>query len=443
MNLGMEDETLEFKKSTGELKEALISICAMLNKHGRGTLYFGVYPNGEVNGQGVTESTLRDISRKIYESITPTITPIIRRVMFNDKAVIEVEFNGEEKPYSCNGIFYIRSADEDRKIPYNDLRKLFEYNNESSWDKKLTNYTFKDIKLDSFDKFYRKATKCGRLKDIGNNPEMVLKRLGLIKDNYLTNACYYLFSSLNPIVLKMAVFATDERYTFLDIRRIKGNIIDLMDEAEDYIKEKIMWKAEIIDMSRVETPEIPLKSLREIICNSFAHARYNTATEHCIEIYPSKISIYNPGTFPIGYTPEDFVKEDLHSVIRNPLILDTLYLSEDVEAFGSGFKNVYAECKKNHVGIDYIMGSLGFSFIFLRHNYFRRNKLNSREEVLKEEEKIILSFLKNQPKSSIGVLSNKMEKSSRTIQRMLNKLKEMGYIRRVGNTRGYWEVTNN
>ncbi len=33
LNLGIEHETLEFKKSTGELKEAMYSICAILNKH--------------------------------------------------------------------------------------------------------------------------------------------------------------------------------------------------------------------------------------------------------------------------------------------------------------------------------------------------------------------------------------------------------------------------
>ena len=32
LNLGIETEVLEFKKSTGELKEAMHSICAILNK---------------------------------------------------------------------------------------------------------------------------------------------------------------------------------------------------------------------------------------------------------------------------------------------------------------------------------------------------------------------------------------------------------------------------
>ena len=43
-------ETVEFKKSTSEMKEGMASIAAMLNKHGRGTLYFGVRNDGEVVG---------------------------------------------------------------------------------------------------------------------------------------------------------------------------------------------------------------------------------------------------------------------------------------------------------------------------------------------------------------------------------------------------------
>ena len=34
MNLGKETETLEFKKTTGEMKEAMISISPILNKYG-------------------------------------------------------------------------------------------------------------------------------------------------------------------------------------------------------------------------------------------------------------------------------------------------------------------------------------------------------------------------------------------------------------------------
>ena len=41
-NIGEETERIEFKKSTGEMKDAIISIAAILNKHGAGELFFGV-----------------------------------------------------------------------------------------------------------------------------------------------------------------------------------------------------------------------------------------------------------------------------------------------------------------------------------------------------------------------------------------------------------------
>ena len=63
MNIGKESERVEFKKSTGELKEGIISLSSMLNKHGACDLFFGVKNNGDVIGQEIGESTLRDISQ--------------------------------------------------------------------------------------------------------------------------------------------------------------------------------------------------------------------------------------------------------------------------------------------------------------------------------------------------------------------------------------------
>lgn len=65
MGLGIETEILEFKKSTGELKEAMHSISAILNKHQYGELYFGVKADGTVVGQTVTEESLREVSQKL------------------------------------------------------------------------------------------------------------------------------------------------------------------------------------------------------------------------------------------------------------------------------------------------------------------------------------------------------------------------------------------
>ena len=57
MNIGKENETIEFKKSTSEIKAGLDSISAILNKHGKGVLYFGVKDNGEICGQQIGKET--------------------------------------------------------------------------------------------------------------------------------------------------------------------------------------------------------------------------------------------------------------------------------------------------------------------------------------------------------------------------------------------------
>lgn len=55
VNIGPETEQIEYKKTIGEIKEAMISIAAILNKHQQGELYFGVKNDGTVVGQEIKD----------------------------------------------------------------------------------------------------------------------------------------------------------------------------------------------------------------------------------------------------------------------------------------------------------------------------------------------------------------------------------------------------
>ncbi|MFH1440136.1 MAG: ATP-binding protein [Candidatus Woesearchaeota archaeon] len=87
------------QKSTSELKEGIISIVSILNKHQKGELYFGVKNNGEIVGQTVTEKTIRDISKSISDNIEPKIFPKIKEVVLEGKKCVHIEFLGENVPY--------------------------------------------------------------------------------------------------------------------------------------------------------------------------------------------------------------------------------------------------------------------------------------------------------------------------------------------------------
>lgn len=116
-----ESEKLELKRSTAELKEAVRSIVAILNKHQKGEIYFGINNDGNVNGQDVTENTIREISQAIASMIDPIIYPTIEKVMIKGKVCIKVSFFGMDTPYLCSGQAYIRVGG--RKYGYWEIMK--------------------------------------------------------------------------------------------------------------------------------------------------------------------------------------------------------------------------------------------------------------------------------------------------------------------------------
>ena len=446
INFGHETEELEFKRSTGEVHDAMKDVVAILNKHEKGILYFGVAPNGDVKGLQVAESTLRDVSRVVFESIKPQIYPQIQKITIDGCDIIEVKFSGKNKPYSAYGKYYIRVADESRELTPAELKEMMlssEYS--ERWEQFETEYTIKDVDEAALKDFYNRATACGRLPDEGFDAEKLLNKLCLLKNGKLNNAGYVLFGNNGPVTLKMAVFASEEKLTFLDINRAEDSIFRLVDTALTYIKKNIRWRAEIGSVTREEIPEIPLKALREIVINSFAHAQYGTTTQHEIDIHPGKVVIYNPGEFPPEFSPEDFATKNLSSIIRNELIAKVLYLCHDIESFGSGFKRVYTLCNQNGVECSYEKTPIGFSFVFLRNDPNAKINVPKNDKnvpiVLSKTEKAVYELLKVQPNLTREELSIEISKTVKTVQRALDGLKMKGLIARVGNTRtGYWRI---
>src|SRR3989344_3244209 len=172
-----ESETRELKKSTSELKEAVISIASILNKHQKGELYFGVKPNGEVIGQGVTEKTIRDISKTISDHIEPKIFPKINEVVLDGKKCVHIEFIGNNVPYYAYGRAYIRVADEDRQLSAQEIERIILDKNKDTmaWDKEICKEAkLSDINTEKLKLFLKKT---GKTFDTVENS---LKKLNLL-----------------------------------------------------------------------------------------------------------------------------------------------------------------------------------------------------------------------------------------------------------------------
>lgn len=272
--MGEENEKVEFKTSTAELQSALDSIVAILNKHQKGTLYFGVKNDGTPVGQVIGKNTLRDVSRTITDHIEPKIFPIVEKVIINGKECIKVEFEGNDIPYFANGRAFIRVSDEDKKITQKELKKMIlqtERKN-NKWEELPSNITIDDIDEETLKKFIEKGNKKGRINYEYTNKEDILRRLNLIDNNgKIKNAGNILFGKNPNVELQGAIFATEEKTTFLDMQDYNGNIFKLIDIGEQYISKNIRWSANFNtgSFAREDVPEIPMTAIREALCNAF------------------------------------------------------------------------------------------------------------------------------------------------------------------------------
>ena len=367
----LENEVIEFKKTTGELKEGIISIVSILNKHQSGKLYFGIKDNGEIIGQDVSSKTIREVSKAISENIEPKIYPAVNKIKLDDKECILVEFEGDDIPYLAFGRAYMRVGDEDRQLSMKEIRKIIlkDENEIGKWERKVSDYTIDNIDEELLKDFIEKGRKAKRINFPYTNKEEILRKLSLVnKNNELLNAGYILFAKEAKLEMQMAIFATETKLTFLDIDQVFGNIFELIEVGESYIRKNIKWPVNFKSGSveRVEIPEIPLEAIREAIINSLIHRDFKNPKSNEVAIYKDRVEIFNPGEFPEGYKPEDFIDGKEGSMPRNPLIANTLYLSKDIEKWGSGFRRITETCLKANVKVKFEIRKNGFMVIFYR-----------------------------------------------------------------------------
>lgn len=441
--LTRETEELEFKKTLSELKEGLISLSSMLNKSGHGIVYFGVKNDGSISGLQIGKDSTSDVSKEIKNYIRPIITPSISLENYDGKTIIKVEAYGEDKPYNAYGRYYVRSDDEDLQMTNTQLEDFFinksiDY---SKWENELTEYGEEVIDEDLLIKYINKGNDVGRISFIYKDASDTLKKLGLMKNDKLNNAGIYLFSNLKPLTLKMAVYPTDERISFIDNVIFKGNIFECIDEAYKYIAKNIKWKAEIVGMERKETPEIPIEAIREIIVNSFAHMKVNNSSFNEIYITPTKVHIYNPGFIVNDKSPIDFAEGKNGPIARNPLINTVLYLNKTIESFGTGFGRVFKLCDRVDIKYSYGNNSFGFVFEFLRKQNVSINDSLNVSIKLTETEKLVYKCIEEIYRVNKRDIAKTINKTEMTVQRAIKHLIELNLIKRVGsNKTGYWEI---
>lgn len=107
------------------------------------------------------------------------------------------------------------------------------------------------------------------------------------------------------------------------------------------------WK-EGIEVSfgifRKFVPNYGERTLRELLTNAIVHRPYTTAGDIFIKLYPDRLEIHNPGTFPLGVTPRNILRTTQR---RNEQLCKVAYDLGLMEREGSGYDNVYEDLLSN------------------------------------------------------------------------------------------------
>ncbi|MCQ1535567.1 winged helix-turn-helix transcriptional regulator [Methanosarcina sp. KYL-1] len=446
-----ESETLELKKSTAQLKPAVISIVAMLNKHQEGKLYFGVKDDGTIVGQEIGNDTLRAISQAISAHIEPRIYPAIKQVTLQGKTCIELEFRGNEVPYFAYGKAYIRTSDEDMPLSVKELENLILRKNKDQlkWDRSIC----KEAVLGDIDeqkvRFF--------LKEAGrefSGLENSLKKLKLIDAGKLTNAAVILFGKkpedfFPNARLRCAVFATNDTSYIIDMQDYTGDLFYLIGEAEKYILRNIHIGMRLEGLKRIDVPEIAKEAIREAIINAFCHRDYYEYDSVNVAIFKNRVEIRNKGLLYGGLTIEQ-IKTEMVSERRNELIAEIFHEIHWIEKWGRGISLILS------MEQDADFKEIGTQFIVtFKRKYFEESeekveekkvegwseRWSERWSEINESQRKILILVQNNPAIAKTELADKLGINPSAVQKNLNTLKKKGFLKRVGPARGgHWQI---
>ena len=442
-----ESETIEFKKSTAEVKAAVVSMVAMLNKHGRGEVYFGIDDNGKILGQIIGRTTIKDVTQAVVDNTEPKVYPKVEMRQVGGKDCIVVEAHGSNSPYFAYGRAYLRVGESDKAMSPQEIEIRILNRKKLLWEKEISERTLADVNEEVVREFMRKAKTAKRIDFDFVDVKSTLNKLHLLHKNQLPHAAEVLFCDENSMEVQAAIFAGTDKLTFLDIKSFKGNLFSLRQQAEVYVSGNIKWRAEIKSGPRKEIPEIPTEAIREAVGNSLCHRDYTNPKGNEVAIFKDRVVIYNPGFFPDGINPEDFFTGDEKSILRNPLIAETMYKCKDIERWGSGIKRIHDECVAAGVRVEFKRLKTGFEVVFYRPKWEEGEGLEKGREKGRVKSRVkgrvkVLGLIKENSAITIPEIAQILGLSLKGIEKIIRILKQEGRLHRIGPDKGgHWEIT--
>ena len=385
-----EGPALEFKRSTGELKEGMQTLCAFLNGAG-GKVLFGIRPDGRVVGQEVSDQTLRSIAQAA-DRFEPPAHVAIDRVsvgLGRDAVVVSVDSGRDLRPFIYEGHAYERVSSTTRLMPQLKYERLLIERGHAKhrWE----NLPAKGLALNDLDR--REILRTRELaiqqnrispdtsRDIGE----ILDRLGLRINGVLTQAAMVLYGKrflpdYPQCLIKMGRFRGAEVIgEIVDNRQEHMNAFAMVREGMAFLERTMPLGARFPTgkIFRQDRFPIPLDALREIILNAVMHRDYCHYSGYvAIAVFDDRVEIQSYGRLPLGITVKQ-LSGPHHSKPTNPLIAEAFHRTGAVEVWGRGTNRVISLCREYGAAIPTFEERSGFLTVTFRASLVSQNAVGA------------------------------------------------------------------
>ncbi|MBT3255995.1 MAG: winged helix-turn-helix transcriptional regulator [Deltaproteobacteria bacterium] len=201
----------------------------------------------------------------------------------------------------------------------------------------------------------------------------------------------------------------------------------------------------------------PFEAIRELLINALAHRDWTRFVDVEIAGYSDRLEIISPGALPNAMTVEKMVAGQRSA--RNLIIVEVLRDYGYVDARGMGVRTKVIPALKAGGVEPVFQAADDYVKTLLRKTEKHLNKENASLEQKKAvlgaqkvqkagEYASLTSFqvqlvagIDENPSISYDALAEKLNKNRTTVMRNIQKLKEMGVLKRIGSKKaGHWEV---
>lgn len=427
MNIGIETETIEFKKTTGELKEGIVSLASMLNKHGYGILYFGVKNDGTLIGQEIGNRTLRDISQMIATSIKPQVIPTISLEWKDEKNIIKVEISGQEQPYSAFGRYYIRSADEDRELSPAQLAKLLQ--------EKIQSDITTILPADHQDLSFHMLKNLFVAKGYSIHNESFERNIGLFNPEKKYNYMAELLADQNDISIKVVTFHGTDK-SVITKRNEYGFkcLVVAMDQVLSYVESLNETNVQLNSHQRKETQLFDFSAFKEAWQNACLHTKWQLKNPPAVYIFSDRIEIISTGGLASDLSNEEFFKGISRPI--NARLQKILGQLGYVEQTGHGVPLIV-----NKYGQQAFDLMDNFVNVTIPFQIQKENKKIIHSNEMNEAQRTIYSYLENNPSATVEDIVEATKYSNSYVRKVINWLRNNHYLERIGSKKtGKWMI---